>query len=139
MGRLGISKRGRTQRGAAAVEFALVMPLLLLLVFGLIQYGLYFWAYQGGSDAARAAARLAAVGNPVTCDDFRAAVRSDIANVGDEAGATITRNYDNASGTDVAVGDTVTITVEFDSIDLNMPFLPFIDDGVVHSEANSRV
>ena len=74
-----IRPRRRTENGAAALEFALVMPLLLLLVFALIQYGVYFWAYQGGSDAARMAARSAAVGAyPKSCDDFRKQVTDAI-------------------------------------------------------------
>ena len=80
------------ESGAAAVEFALIAPLLLLLVFGGIQYGLYFWAVQGGSDIARSAARSAAVGEPATCVAFRNDVRSDIdALTGSGSGAVISR------------------------------------------------
>lgn len=57
-GRRTLVRRG--DRGAAAVEFALVAPLLLLLVFGIIQYG-YMLSFrqaisQGAADGARAAA-----------------------------------------------------------------------------------
>lgn len=33
--------RGRSQRGAAAIEFALVVPMLLTLLFGVVDYGLW--------------------------------------------------------------------------------------------------
>ena len=59
--------RFRKRRGdegrAAAVEFALVMPILLILVFGIVQYGFYFYAMQAGSSAVGDAARRVAVGN----------------------------------------------------------------------------
>lgn len=47
-------------RGAAAVEFALIMPILLMLVFGIIGYG-YMLSFrqaisQGAAEGARAAA-----------------------------------------------------------------------------------
>lgn len=49
--------RTRGSQGAAAVEFALVSGILFLLLFGIIQYGLYFndslSARQGVREAAR--------------------------------------------------------------------------------------
>lgn len=134
------TRRTRRDRGAAAVEFALVMPILVLLVFGLIQYGLYFWAYQGGSDITRSAARLSAVSNPLTCEDFRAAIRSQIDDLnGRGTSATITRDYSTADDDFVMEGDTVIVHVEFTSADLNMPFLPFVNDGIVSATAQARV
>jgi Flp pilus assembly protein TadG len=52
--------RGERERGSAAVEFALVAPLLLLLLFAIISYG-YMLSYrqalsQGAAEGARAAA-----------------------------------------------------------------------------------
>ncbi len=35
-------RQGRDDRGAAAVEFALVVPVLILLLMGIIDYGLFF-------------------------------------------------------------------------------------------------
>jgi Flp pilus assembly protein TadG len=53
--------RGRRERGASIVEFAIVAPLLFLLLFGIIDFG---WAFSQNLDvkhAAREGARLAAV------------------------------------------------------------------------------
>ncbi len=48
--------------GAAAVEFALIAPLLLLLLFWIFEFGWQLWELQAGQAAAREVARLAAVG-----------------------------------------------------------------------------
>ncbi len=53
--------RDRADRGAAAVEFALIMPILLLLVFGIISYGYMLSFRQAISQAAAEGARAAAV------------------------------------------------------------------------------
>jgi Flp pilus assembly protein TadG len=49
--------------GAAAVEFALLLPLLLLIVFGLIDFGRALNAQITLTQAAREGARLDALGN----------------------------------------------------------------------------
>lgn len=59
--------RRAQERGAAAVEFALVAPLLFLLLFGTIQYGLYFFDAQGTRNGAREAARLGVVKTFSSC------------------------------------------------------------------------
>ena len=51
------------ERGAAAVEFALVLPILLLLVFGIVDFGRAYNAKISLSGAAREGARALALGN----------------------------------------------------------------------------
>lgn len=53
--------RGRGERGASLVEFALVAPLLFLLIFGIIEFGWGFSQYLDTRHGAREGARLAAV------------------------------------------------------------------------------
>lgn len=71
-------RRGRAERGAAAVEFAILLPVLLLILFGIVEYGSIFNAQlslqhaaregvremvvHGDQDAAEQAAVAAAVG-----------------------------------------------------------------------------
>ena len=126
----------RRQDGAAAVEFALLTPILLVLVFGLLQYGLYFWAAQGGSNAAREAARRAAVGEYPVCADFQSYVTDRIDALGDADAAVITRTYSNGPAPNVAAnlepGDVVTVVVTFNALDLNIPFDPLSGQRAGH-------
>jgi len=57
-----LTKRGKTsrlRRGAAVVEMAVVLPLLLTLVFGIIEFGWTFMVYQNVTNAAREGCRVA--------------------------------------------------------------------------------
>jgi len=51
----------RDERGQAMTEFALVLPILALLLLGVIQFGILFNQYITLTDATRAGARKAAV------------------------------------------------------------------------------
>lgn len=52
----------RSQSGAAAVEFGLIAPVLVLLVFGIISFGILFAQTLALDNAARQGARFGAVG-----------------------------------------------------------------------------
>lgn len=56
-----ISRRARNVSGQAAVEMALVLPLLLILLLGIMEFGQAWNAKQVVTDAAREGARLAVV------------------------------------------------------------------------------
>lgn len=55
------SKARLGESGAAAVEFALILPLLLLFLFGVVQFGFLFSVYNTMVHAAREGARGMAV------------------------------------------------------------------------------
>jgi Flp pilus assembly protein TadG len=61
-------KRFSTKReqGQTLTEFALVLPILALLLFGVIQFGIVFHQYVTLTDAVRAGARQGAVGRHVS-------------------------------------------------------------------------
>ncbi|MBE7325022.1 pilus assembly protein [Nocardioides sp. Y6] len=71
---LGLRRRG--ERGAAAVEFALVLPIFLMLLFGIIDFG---YAINRGSivnNAARDAVREASLGQSAA--DVRAVAQRGV-------------------------------------------------------------
>lgn len=64
-------RRRRREDGAVAVEAALVVPILALLVFGIIEFGFLLRDYAGVSSLVRTGARIASTGadhGPATCE-----------------------------------------------------------------------
>ncbi len=53
-------------RAASAAEFALVLPLLLILLFGVIDVGRFMWEVNQAEKATQVGARMAVVTNPVS-------------------------------------------------------------------------
>jgi Flp pilus assembly protein TadG len=82
--------------GAAAVEFALVLPVLLALVFGVITWGLIFAAQISLNSSARDAARagvvqpLPGMGTTLTCTGIANNARAGALTVGLNTNITIT-------------------------------------------------
>jgi hypothetical protein len=56
------------RQGASAAEFALVLPLLLLLMFGIIDAGRYMYAVNMAEKATQAGARVAIVTTPLVSE-----------------------------------------------------------------------
>jgi Flp pilus assembly protein TadG len=59
-----VQRGSSADRGATAVEFALLLPLLLVLVLGVIDFGRLLNAQITLTQAAREGARLVALGQP---------------------------------------------------------------------------
>jgi Flp pilus assembly protein TadG len=77
----------RDERGAAAVEFALILPVIILLLFGIIEFGRAWNVKQVLTDAAREGARVAAVNNSILpAGDIDALVRTTVADAAQRAG-----------------------------------------------------
>jgi Flp pilus assembly protein TadG len=64
----------RDERGQALVEFALVVPLLLIMVMAIIDFGRAWNLHQTITDAAREGARQSVIDNAVTQDSAVAIV-----------------------------------------------------------------
>lgn len=54
-----MSRTPRAERGATAVEAALVTPVILLFVFGILEFGLFFKDALSASDATKSGVRIA--------------------------------------------------------------------------------
>jgi Flp pilus assembly protein TadG len=89
------------ERGANAVEFAFLVPILILLIFGIISFGWLFSQQLALNNAVREGARFAvAVGNTTAqqCDQIQPTVRNAL------VGSTIT-NTSAVAVTAKKVGD----------------------------------
>jgi len=61
-------RRWRSDTGAELIEFALVFPLLLLVVLGIVDFGIMFQQYEVLTNAAREGARIAVLPNYSSTD-----------------------------------------------------------------------
>lgn len=119
---MALMKRNPRQRGLAAVEMALVAPLLFLLCFGMIEYGWLFLKAQQITNAARQGARVGATIDG-TSADVNASINAVMA-AANIAGHTVTITPAPDS---LATGSTftVTVTVPYASVQfIGIPFIP---------------
>lgn len=98
----------RTHRdeGAATVEFALVAPIFLMLVFGIISFGIVFAQDLALGNGAREAARSGVVQGS-TCGQIRTSARdaaTSIAMTGADVTVTVKRGSSSATATDACTG-----------------------------------
>ena len=99
----GRGRSRRTHRGAAALEFALIAPMLVYLIFGMISWGFMLSFRQAMSQGAAEGARAAAVASakltaPVKTTRAREAVNAalDSYGVSCTSGGTLTKSGANA-------------------------------------------
>ena len=72
---------GQDQRGAAAVEFAFIMPILLMMFSGILQFGSVMFLENHMTNVAREASRRVAVGE-LTQADARTMAQAALVNWG---------------------------------------------------------
>jgi Flp pilus assembly protein TadG len=98
----------RDESGAAAVEFALISLPLVLLVFGIIQFGWFFFQSNAASSSAREVARQLVVGNCWTDGDAngRADYQDFVKRSNGSFNATV-----SPGAMPTTIGTTVTVTV----------------------------
>ncbi len=102
-------ERLTNRKGQSLVETALVLPVILLILTGIVDFGLLFNNYMMVSNASREGARTAAIGS--TDEKIRTVVNTVAASL-DTSKLTVTISPDQMVGR--TSGDAVAVTVEYE-------------------------
>jgi Flp pilus assembly protein TadG len=104
----------RDEGGQAAVEFALVLPFLLVLVIGIVEFGRAWNEHQVITDAARETARAASLPGVITPADARKVAYDAMLNAGiDTSKATIDFPVGLETGGNTPVAVTIDLRYRF--------------------------
>ncbi|GAA1051451.1 TadE/TadG family type IV pilus assembly protein [Dietzia natronolimnaea] len=120
-------------RGAAAVEFALVVPILLTLVIGIIEFGRAYNIQTTLSNAARDGVRVMSLQNDRA--EARAAVKNAAFGL-DIADTDIDVEPSNCAPTDSTPTATVTVTYPFELLSGYLPLNDFTLTGTGSMRCN---
>ena len=106
-----MTTRLRSERGAELIEFALIFPLLLLVLLGMIDFGFLFQRYEVLTNATREGARMAILPG-YDADDVKTRICEFLTNGGVPTtgcpGATPTHPAVTVTDTTIALGAGVT-------------------------------
>lgn len=129
MRKLGVRSN---QQGQAMVEFALVLPLLLLILLGIVQFGITYSHSLTLADAVRAGAREAAVSR--TAANPTAATTQAVLNSASDLDAS---KVGVSVSSDWAPGDAVTVSATYP---YSISILGIVvSSGSLHSSTTERV
>ena len=123
--------------GASAIEFAIILPLLILFLFGIIEFSILFYDKAVITNASREGARAGIVyryPDPVAEDEIRQVVRDYCADYLITFGETSTEPLVTlipTSTTGLEAGDPLTVTVTYDYQFLVLPnFVTALTGGI---------
>ena len=147
MARNSLLRTQRREDGAVAVEFALVVPLFILVIMGMVQYGFYFYAMQSGTSAVGEVTRRMTVGDCQSAGEVQTLLRGRLGKAttaSSAAGITVVRTYTKADGVTSAsspgeIGGTVTLTATFPTVNLHFPLISIPNNGNVTRTATARI
>jgi Flp pilus assembly protein TadG len=114
--RTRIHRLRHSERGVEFIEMALVLPLLLLVVLGIAEFGLLFQQYEVITNAAREGARIAVLPDYTAADARNRATAYVTQSIAGGAGGTPTVTVGAPVTVDLGGGHTmttVTVTVTY--------------------------
>ena len=122
-GKVRLANKSRGSRGAAALEFALVLPILLLVLGGIVDFARAYMELQMMTNAASEGARMAIISTDPSVDDasVTALVKSFFPDP-ENADVTITPSI-----AVVPAGGVVSVTVERDFDQIFLGFFQWFD------------
>ena len=122
----------KDEKGQALVEFAIILPVLLLILLGIIEFGLMLNSYLTIQNASREGARLGIVGG--TTDEIKSNVVSVSPNLNADD-LSVTVSPDDA---DRNSGDTLTVTVNY-YYHTTVPIISNILNNIVTLKASTSM
>ena len=114
-------KEAVQNKGAAVVEFALVLPLLLMIIFGIIEFGRLFWVKQILTYAAREGGRAAIIPG-ATNTSVQTAIDNAMSGSGLTA-YTIQRTPNDVSTASGGASITIKVSISYNDVTLIPGFL----------------
>lgn len=116
--------RQDSESGAAMVEFALVIPILILILCGILDFGNLYFQKDLVNEAARQGARLAAVN-----DESSAAINTAIQQIYGNSLTAVATPATPISGSNVTVTVTTMVTIMTPVINAFFPHNPYPISG----------
>ena len=122
----------KDKKGQALVEFAIILPVLLLLIMGIMEFGMMLNSYLTIENASREGARLGIVGG--TTDEIKSCVISVSPNL-NAADLSVLINPDDGYRNS---GDTLTVTVDY-NYHTTVPIISNLLNNIVVLKASTSM
>lgn len=122
----------RNQKGQALVEFAIILPVILLMVMGIVQFGMMLNSYLSITNAAREGARVGIIGSTNT--EIRDAITGTSPSLQPEKMIiSITPSESTRNS-----GDTLTVSINYD-YELTVPIISNLFNNAVVLKAQTSM
>lgn len=108
---------GRDDRGATLVEFAITLPVTLMIIMGGIEFGRVYWVRHTLQFAAEETGRYAMAHTKMSAEQLKSYAQANLPGL-DPASATVTVTPDSVGNISYV---TITVTAPFDFL------IPYVD------------